>query len=119
MSWLPGSPELAPEALAAYRDLYDGLWTTGLDAAVLDVCERRVHALVRCEPDPTSGLDLDDAQRACLAFAEQYVLDPHGLRDEDFLALHEHLDDAGVAALVLAVAMFDARARFEVALEVA
>jgi hypothetical protein len=119
VSWLPGPAELAPEALTAYRDLYDGLWTTGLERAVLDVCERRVHALVRCEPDPTSGLDLNDAQRACLAFAEQYVLDPHGLRDDDFVALREHLDDAGIAALVLAVAMFDARARFEVALEVA
>ncbi|GIU86664.1 MAG: hypothetical protein KatS3mg009_1179 [Acidimicrobiia bacterium] len=118
MSWLPGRAELAPEPLARYRELYDGLWRTGVDPGVLSWCERRVHALVRCEPDPTAGAPLTGAQRACLAFAEQYVLDPHGLRDADFAALREHLDDAGIAALVLAVAMFDARARFEVALEV-
>lgn len=119
MTWLPGSAELAPEPLARARELYDGLWTTGVDRRILAWCERRVHALVRCEPDPTSGVELTDAERCCVAFAEQYVLDPHALGDADFDRLRDHLDDAGIAGLVLAVAMFDARARFEVALEVA
>ena len=118
MSWLPGPCELASPAHARYRELYEGLWTTGIEATVLDVCEQRVHALVRCESDPTRTMVLTPLQRVCVAFAEQYVLDPHGLRDQDFEAMHEHLDDAGIAALVLAVSMFDARARFEVALEV-
>ncbi len=53
-----------------------------------------------------------------MAYAEQYALDPHGLRDADFVALHEHYTDAQLATLTLAIAMFDARARFSVALEV-
>lgn len=119
MTWLPGSAELAPEAAARYRELSEGLWTTGIDAAVLKACEARIHALVRGEPDPTRAKALDDGGRAAVRFAEQFVLDPHGLCDADFDVLHAHFDDAGIAALVLAVAVFDARARFEVALEVA
>ena len=44
--------------------------------------------------------------------------DPHGLRDSDFDALHEYFTDAQLATLTLAVAMYDALARFTVALEV-
>ena len=42
---------------------------------------------------------------------------PARLRDDDFDRLHEFFDDAELATLTLAVAMFDARARFSVALE--
>ncbi len=58
------------------------------------------------------------AARAAVGYAEQYALDPHGLRDSDFDALHEHFTDAQLATLTLAVAMYDALARFTVALEV-
>jgi alkylhydroperoxidase family enzyme len=119
VTWLPGSAELALEAAARYRELSDGLWGMGVDPAVLGACAARIRALVRCEPDPTRPEALGAAGRAALRVAEQFVLDPHGLRDADFEALHAHFDDAGIAALVLAVAVFDARARFEVALEVA
>ncbi len=53
-----------------------------------------------------------------MGYAEQYALDPHGLRDSDFEALREHFTDAQLATLTLAVAMYDALARFSVALEV-
>ena len=56
--------------------------------------------------------------RVAVAYAEQYALDPHGLRDSDFVVLHDHFTDAQLATLTLAVAMFDARARFSRALEV-
>ena len=59
-----------------------------------------------------------EAQRAAVGYAEQYALDPHGLRDSDFEALHEYFADAQLATLTLAVAMYDALARFSVALEV-
>ena len=109
---------LRPNAHARFQDLCDGLWRADVDAATLDACQARIDALLQLAPDPTAGLDLTEAQRAAVVYAEQNALDPHGLRDSDFVALHEHYSDAQLATLTLAIAMFDARARFSVALEV-
>jgi len=128
MTWLreeaPGATALdrvfglRPNAYARFGELLDGLPGGGVDETTLDACRARIDALLRFEPDPTTALALDDAQRAAVGYAEQYALDPHGLRDSDFDALHEHFDDAQLATLTLAVAMYDALARFSVALEV-
>jgi alkylhydroperoxidase family enzyme len=128
MTWLPTTARgddaldrvfgLRPGAYERFRALYDGLWAGGVDARTLDLCHARVDSLLRLQPDPTASTETTDAERAALAYAEQYVLDPHGLRDDDFDRLHAHFDDAALATLTLAVAMFDARARFCVALEV-
>jgi alkylhydroperoxidase family enzyme len=128
MTWLPRTAEgddafaqvfgLRPVAHDRYRDMYDRLWEGGVDDPTLSACRDRIDALLHLEPDPTAARTLTDAQRTAVAFAEQYALDPHGLRDADFDALHEQFDDAALATLTLAVAMFDARARFAVALEI-
>jgi hypothetical protein len=109
---------LRPAAYARFRELLDALPAGGLDEVTLDVCRARIDALLRFRADPTSALDLSDAQRAAVGYAEQYTLDPHGLRDSDFDALHAYFTDAQLATLTLAVAMYDALARFCVALEV-
>jgi alkylhydroperoxidase family enzyme len=109
---------LRPDAYARFRELLALLPDGGVDATTLDACRDRIDALLRLEPDPTNGRALTPAQRAAVGYAEQYALDPHGLRDADFEALHEHYDDAQLATLTLAVAMYDARARFSVALDV-
>lgn len=127
MTWLreeaPGASPLdrvfglRPNAYAAFGYLLDAL-PECLDSTTLDACRARIDALLRFEPDPTAALDLTEAQRAAVGYAEQYALDPHGLRDADFEALHAYFTDAQLATLTLAVAMYDARARFSVALEV-
>ena len=109
---------LRPDAYARFTELLDALPAGGVDESTLDACRSRIEALLRFEPDPTTALDLDDAQRAAVGYAEQYALDPHGLRDTDFDALHAYFTDAQLATLTLAVAMYDALARFSVALEV-
>jgi len=109
---------LRPDAYTRFTELLDGLADGGVDTTTLDACAQRIDALLRFEPDPTTTLPLTGAQRAAVGYAEQYALDPHGLRDSDFDALHEHFTDAQLATLTLAVAMYDARARFSVALEV-
>jgi alkylhydroperoxidase family enzyme len=109
---------LRPDAHARFRELLDLLPQGGVDATTLDACRDRIDALLRFEPDPTAARELTGAQRAAVGYAEQYALDPHGLRDADFVALHEYYDDAQLATLTLAVAMYDAQARFCVALEV-
>ena len=128
MTWLrsqaPGATAvegtfgLRPNAYARFRELLDGLGDGGVDPETLAACQARIDALLRLEPDPTGALALTPAQRAAVGYAEQYALDPHGLRDSDFEALHEHFTDAQLATLTLAVAMYDALARFSVALEV-
>ena len=127
MTWLP-EPEgamtfdavfsLCPDAHERFGELYDALWTGGIDASTLDVCRDRIEARVRCEPHLLDESALAPAARTAVRFAEQYALDPHGLTDRDFELLHEHYSDAQIASLVLAAAMFDARARFSVALGV-
>ena len=109
---------LRPSAYAAFCELFDALHGGGIDDVTLAACGARIDALLRFEPDPTGALDLTEAQRAAVGYAEQYALDPHGLRDSDFEALQAYFSDAQLATLTLAVAMFDARARFSVALEV-
>lgn len=128
MTWLrttaPGATPLdqvfglRPEARARFGDLYDGLWQADVDTATLDACRDRIDALLQLASDPTRDRDLTPAARAAVDYAEQYALDPHALRDADFVALHEHYTDAQLATLTLAVAMFDAIARFSTALEV-
>jgi hypothetical protein len=128
MTWLreeaPGATPLdrvfglRPSAYATFRELLDGLTDGGVDAVTLDACAARIDALLRLETDPTGALDLSPAQRCAVGYAEQYALDPHGLRDADFEALHRYFTDAQLATLTLAIAMYDARARFSVALEV-
>jgi alkylhydroperoxidase family enzyme len=128
MTWLPEVADgeapldqvfgLRPAAYERFREMYARLWTSGLDADTLDICRDRIESLLRCEPDPAPARFLSDAQWAAHAYAEQYVLDPHGLSDRDFERLRPYFDDAQIATLTLAVAMFDAQARFAVALEV-
>ena len=127
MTWLPGLADattfdavfsLCPDAHTRFGELYDALWTGGVDATTVDACRDRIDARVRCEPDRLDEDALPAAARAAVRFAEQYALDPHGLTDRDFELLHEHYSDEQIAGIVLAAAMFDARARFSVALDV-
>jgi hypothetical protein len=139
MSWLataaPGDNDLdrsfglLPDAYARFRELFA--------PETLALCRARVAGLLGAvDEDPLPGgvdaavpaaklaaLPLYDRaslfseiERACIAFAEQYVLDPHGFADADFLHLRQLLDERQIATLTLAVAVFDALARFRLAL---
>lgn len=133
---------LCPQAYDRFRDLYGALWDPdAIDPTLLELCRLRIATILGSAGDQAlrfgdaqaAGLTDDDVtelprwpdsprfagvRRACLAFAEQYVIDPHGLTDAEFDALHEHLDERAIATLTLAVAMFDALGRFRVALEI-
>jgi alkylhydroperoxidase family enzyme len=134
--------ELTPVAYERFRVLYATLWDgVAIDPATLELCRLRIATLLGVKGErcvrwsiardtgcteaqvnalpswPESPL-FTSAQRLCLQFAEQYVLDPHSFRDEDFADLREHLDAPAVAKLMLAVAVFDALARFRLALDI-
>ncbi len=149
MTWLPDTAAgatalervfgLRPEAHARFQALYAELWRTGLDPTLLELCRLRIATLLGCDAEcrvrhPAAVLDqatiddlprwptsprFDARRRACLAFAEQYVLDPHAIADADVAALRLELGDGGVAALTLGIAVIDALVRFRLALDVA
>lgn len=133
---------LRPDAYARFREMYGGLWDpTVIDPRILELCRLRIATVLGCESErairfadaANAGVAADDVtelpqwptssrftgcERSCIEFAEQYVMDPHELTDAHFDALHEHLDSPALATLTLAVAMFDALARFRLALGV-
>jgi len=87
-------------------------WQPARDAGL---AEAKVAVLSRWPADPS----FTDAERACLTVAERFVLDPHGLTDDEAAAARAHLGDAGLVALLEALALFDGFARFRVMLGVA
>jgi alkylhydroperoxidase family enzyme len=132
---------LRPVAYERFRELYGGLWDPAVvPARVLELCRLRIATQLGCEAErairyedaapalPEADVTalprwpVDDrfsaAERAAVAFAEQYVMHPHGLTDEHFAELHRHYDEPALATLSLAVAMFDALTRFRLALGV-
>jgi alkylhydroperoxidase family enzyme len=133
---------LVPGAYDRYRELAAHLWQPGLiDPVVLEVCRLRVAQIVRCDrelalrtPQATAaGLDdekvaqlsqwpssplFSAAERAALGFAEIYVIDPGAVTDAQCASVTEHFTSSEVAVLTTAIAVFDAMARFQVALAV-
>jgi alkylhydroperoxidase family enzyme len=125
-----------------FRRFYALFWEKRLlDPALLELCRLRVAQLHGCEPElrvryqPAldAGLDerkiaaLGDAahsplysetERACIAFAELFAMDPHAIRDEDAARVVAALGEAGTVALVEALALFDGFARFRLMLGV-
>ena len=59
-----------------------------------------------------------ERERSCLALAEQFTIDPHGVSDEDFAGVADDLSPAAVVALVYSLAVFDGLARLRAILEV-
>lgn len=134
---------LRPNLAADLQAFHDELWRDhGVDAVTLELCRLRVAmlhgaraALERRTPSAVeAGLDearvamlgswerdaaLSPRQRACLALAEQFVLDPSGIDDTLFVPVRDALGEAGVVTLLEALAVFDGFARFEAMLQAA
>jgi hypothetical protein len=133
-TWLPGvgvddTSEfdavfgLRPDLYDAYRDFESVFWTHELlDAAILDACRARCAQVLRADgasAAPVAAADPSTALAACLALAEQFVIDPHGVTEEMRDAVIAHVGDAGLVALVEALAVFDGFTRFRTILGIA
>lgn len=100
------------------------------DAAVeprlLELCSRRVAALLGGPTGPASAIDqptadalaqwpssphFDATDRACLAFTEQFVIDVASLDDPTALAVRDALGDQGFADFVSALLVVEQRMR--------
>jgi hypothetical protein len=122
--WLDGPIAELPVGLDELRALYDGLWDAGVDHDTLELCRLRQATLIGTPAEPAVDAALvealpswpssplfTEAQRAALAFAEQYVIDPHGFADTDGERLRGLFTPEQLATLTIAVATFDALAR--------
>ena len=98
--------------LAAPLDAYRAALRAGpLDDALLDRCE----ALVRRRIDRVAATGDDGGgnprERAVLAFAQQFVVDAHGIDDGMRDAVLDHCSTAELAVLVQWLAVADGMAR--------
>jgi alkylhydroperoxidase family enzyme len=127
---------LRPELLAGFRTLHARLWDgRTLDPELLEVCRLRIAQLhgatgelrVRHRAAMDAGLTeekvaalahhgssplYNEQERRALAYAEQLVVDVHGITDDQFAALAGDLEPSEAVALTLALGLVDALARF-------
>ena len=127
---------LRPDLYADYRAFLAALWgRESVGPVVLELCRLRIAQLLECEselrlryePARAAGLaeskialldrwptapEFTDAERACLGYAEQFVLDAHGVTDAQAAEVTAHLTAAGLVALTQALALFEGFARF-------
>ena len=107
---------LRPDLYAPYCDFVGLFWHRELvDPDVLDLCRLRVAQLLRCAPPVPEGTRTD-AQQAAIDFAEQFVIDPHGVDQAMRDRLAAHFSQAEIVALTEALAVFDGFTRFRLAL---
>lgn len=125
--------DLVPELHARFREfaeLFPG--RRPVDPAVLALCRVRVAQLLGVVPEagelpPETVAALEDwraapafcdVERACLAFTEKFVRDPHGVTDADAAAVAAHLSPPALVAFAEALALFDGFTRFRAILGV-
>jgi alkylhydroperoxidase family enzyme len=129
---------LRPELQPLVNDYLAAAWAAS-DPVVLELCRLRIAALhgdrtqqrLRHDTAVAAGLteqqvaDLPrhhdsplftDHQRRCIAYAEQYVLDVHGITDAQAEAIRAVPGDDGFVAFTVALGLFDGLGRMRLAL---
>jgi alkylhydroperoxidase family enzyme len=122
-----------PNVAQRYQQLSERIWQSSADAALLELCRIRIAALhcfhwdsalrsaaaahvteaqIAALPDYSSSPLFTEQQRRCLEFAEQYVMDVHGITDDDFHRVAETMTPAEMTAFTFALGIFDGMARF-------
>jgi alkylhydroperoxidase family enzyme len=142
-SWLGSAVDASTPGLLALRPdlgelldaMLDQLWRT-LDPVLLELCRLHVSTIIGDRVGAvhrTPGVDLDpalldslgswwssprydDRLRACLAYAEQFVVDVHGITDQHAATVAAHLSPPEQVAFTTALGLFDGLARMRAAL---
>ena len=131
---------LHPGLAADHQNVLDALWASSLDARILELVRLRTATILgntkawtepRTPAAVAAGLDeamvdslsrwtsddrFDDVTRACLGLAEQYVIDVHGITDEQVAELRGLIGSDGVVTLTTALATWEISHRFDNAL---
>ncbi|HEY5251830.1 MAG TPA: carboxymuconolactone decarboxylase family protein [Acidimicrobiales bacterium] len=131
---------LRPNLFVAFQDFYARLWDPRvMDPVILELCRLRMARLLGCDaelavrsaPAVDAGLSettvgelaswptspaFDDTTRACLSFAEQFVIDPSGIGRFERAAIRAAVGFPRLVGLAQAVAVFDGFSRFRLVL---
>ena len=131
---------LHPGLATDHHRVMDAVWASSVPAQILELCRLRMATLLgntvawdepRSPAAVTAGLDetlvdalstwatnpaFDAATRACIALAEQYVIDVHSITDEQVVDVATHIGSDGVVTLTTALAAWELTHRFDNAL---
>ena len=127
---------LRPNLFEDFRRFYALFWEKRLvDPVLLELCRLRIarctaasrscacaigprstqgsrEAKIAALADAAHSPLYSEAERACIALAELFAMDPHAITDADAARVVAALGDAGTVALVEALALFDGFTRF-------
>jgi alkylhydroperoxidase family enzyme len=129
---------LRPELQPLVNDYLAAAWAAS-DPVVLELCRLRIAALhgdraqqrLRHDTAVAAGLTeqqvaalphhhdsplFTDHQRRCVAYAEQYVIDVHGISEDQAAAIRTETGDDGFVAFTVALGLFDGMGRMRLAL---
>jgi hypothetical protein len=119
----------APGVARALSDAHDAAWA-GTDRVTLELCRLRITHLLGNVEESESELDpelaaavgvwppspvLTTAQHACLAFAEEFVIDVASLSDGTAAAVVAEIGEQGFADFVNALLVIEQRQRMRLA----
>jgi len=128
---------LHPELAADHHRVLDEVWHASVDAQILELCRLRTATILgnrRAWDEPRSpaavqaGLDetlvdalaqwpthpgFDSTTKVCLALAEQYVIDVHGISDAQVAEVEQAIGADGVITLTTALATWEITHRFD------
>jgi alkylhydroperoxidase family enzyme len=107
---------LRPTAAARLSELEQSLWDGGIDPTIVELVRTRVGQLLGLPGGPVDPTARSEREQAAIDFAEQYVLDPHGITDQQTAALHRLFSEPELTALTFCVAVYDALARAAIVL---
>lgn len=126
-----------PDLARPYDALTGGVWSTGVDVGLLELCRIRLAQVLGDRagaalrsPQAAGALDealvaaldrwwsdpaVDAPRRTALAVTEQFAVDVHGVSDERFAELRDHLGASGAVGFCFALALFDGQSRLRLA----
>jgi hypothetical protein len=117
VSWLPGTPDDAPDVATAALALLapTGAMAERLRSDARDACPGRTAAIITARVEGLitgSGslaafAPLTDAEEALVAVVEQFVIDPHGMDDATFGRLGRSYETADQVAMLFHLALAD------------
>lgn len=94
-------------------------YLTSLDDKVETACPGRTADVISSAIRGALGLphtemaDLTPAESTLHMIAEQFVIDVHGVTDEQFIALKEHYDEPQIVAMLFRMALADGLGKLE------
>jgi hypothetical protein len=105
----------SPDVLEQLNLARDAAWAT-VDNRLLGLCEQRIREILGVAEtthlaDWWSSTELSAAEKACLAFTEEYMIDVANLTDDTAARVREHLGDQTMVDFVSALLVVEQRQR--------